>query len=29
MHARLNRLFVRDGLERFVKENWTGGADAL
>ena len=22
MHARLNRLFVRDGLERFIKENW-------
>jgi hypothetical protein len=22
MHARLNRLFVRDGLESFIKENW-------
>jgi hypothetical protein len=22
MHARLNRLFVRDGLDRLIKENW-------
>jgi hypothetical protein len=22
MHARLNRLFVRDGLHSFIKENW-------
>jgi hypothetical protein len=22
MHARLNRQFVRDGLDRFIKENW-------
>jgi len=29
MHARLNRLFVRDGLERLIKENWPGGADVL